>query len=176
MVCRAGFTFQGYTLFTFRSLFLWIHVVTVVCWIGGIIYASFVAGPVLSGKSAMEGGGLYHERIVHRFYRLSRELLFVILLTGVFNLVNRGILVQFNFSSTYLVVIGIKFTILMSIAGLQIYYSLNVIPQLSRLLQEGRDEHETAILQLRKKAFGVASLMVTLGVAAIFMGLNLGYL
>ena len=162
-------------MFTFRALFLWIHVITVVCWIGGIIFSTFIAGPILSGKSAQNGGVQFHERIVYRFYRLSRELVFVILITGIFNLVNRGILVQFNFSSTYLIVLGVKFTILMVIAGLQMYYSLKLIPVLSEALLGEQEGNEVMLTRLRKQAFGIASLMMIFGITAIYLGLNLGY-
>ena len=161
-------------MFTFRSLFIWMHVVTVVCWIGGIVFSAFVAGPVLTGKSALAGGSPFHERVVHRFQRLSRELFFLILITGIFNLVNRGIINGFNFSSTYLIVLGTKFSILLCIAGLQVYYSMKLIPRLSGLLEEGGMLGEVGALQ--KRAFMIACLMATLGASAIFMGLNLGFL
>ena len=134
-----------------------------------------VAGPVLVGKRSMEGGGAYQLRILHRFQRLSRELMFVILFTGIANLINRGILLSFEFSSTYLTVVGTKFTILMVIAGLQVYYSMKLVPRLVDALQADVKDEET-IKNLRNRAFAFALLMVLLGVSAIFMGLNLGYL
>ncbi len=162
-------------MFTFRSLFLWMHVVTVVCWVGGIIFTAWIAGPVLVGKRAMDGGGRYQLRILHRFNRLSRELLFVVLFTGIANLLNRGILLSFNFSSTYLTIVGTKFTILMVLAGLQVYYSLKLVPRLVDAINAS-EQHEETVNNLRKKAFVISCLMVLLGVSAIFMGLNLGYL
>lgn len=173
MAC--SFFNQYIKLFTFRALFLWIHVITVVCWIGGIIFSTFIAGPILSGKSALDGGVQFHARMVHRFQRLSRELLFIILLTGIFNLVNRGILNQFNFSTAYLTVLGTKFTILLAIAGLQAFYSLKLMPDLTLAMLEDPD-NSRYIDRSRRRLFWTACLMVALGCSAIFMGLNLGFM
>lgn len=148
------------------------HVLSVVFWIGGVVFSAFVAGPLLGGKHAVEGGHALLERMVQRFQRFSRELVLLIIVTGIFNVVNRGLLIEFNFSSNYLIVLGTKVTILLTIVCLQVFYSLKVIPGLAEALAAGNDD----LPGHQKKAFWTACSMAVLGACAIFMGLNLGYL
>ena len=67
--------------------------------------------------------------IVRRFQRLSRELLLVIVLTGIFNLINVGLPVRFSFPEPYLWIVGGKVALLALMAGNQAWFSYSLVPQ-----------------------------------------------
>lgn len=110
---------------TARTFFLWVHLVAIIVWIGGMFAVSFVAAPVLrreAGKGAVA-------TLVHRFQRLSRELILVILLTGIFNLIIVGLMTGFRFSAEYLSIVGVKITLFIAIIANQLWYSYRLVPQ-----------------------------------------------
>lgn len=160
-------------LFTFSLFFVWLHILAVVVWIGGIVYTAYVAGPLLRSPDYSSPALL--ERLVHRFQRLSRELLYVILVTGVFNMIFRGTLIEFRFSSKFLTFVGVKFTLLLVIAALQVYYSLKLIPQIADAANSPSEQAPDASRKLNRKAHVVSALMVALAVVIVYLGLSLRY-
>ena len=70
--------------------------------------------------------------ITRRFQRLSRELLLVIVLTGIFNLINVGFPTGFEFPRTYWLIVAGKVTLLAVMAANQAWYSLSLVPRAHR--------------------------------------------
>ena len=150
-------------MFSFTLLFLWLHLLAAIVWIGGIVFTAFVAGPLFDAAASP-----FAVRLVRRFQRLSRELLYVMLVTGVFNLMFRGALIEFNFSTRYLTFVGVKFTLLLVIAALQVYYSVKLIPRVLDTADESPG-------RLRRRAWWIAAGMTGAGAAAVYLGLSLRY-
>ena len=116
------------SVFSFRAIVLWIHLAAIIVWIGGMVIVPFVVVPVVR-RRAGEQGDAWLEAIVRRFQRLSFELAFVILLSGLFNLINVGWLTGFQYPAHYLGVVGGKFSLLLAMGVNQAWYSLYLVPR-----------------------------------------------
>lgn len=144
-------------MLTARTIVLWIHLSAVVVWLGGMVAIPFIAAPVVH-RSA---GPAAVEMLVRRFQRLSRELVLLIVLTGIFNLIFVGALTRFSFTAEYLGLVAVKFTLLLLMLGNQIWYSYRLVPAWVR----GSEGSRTASLS--------AFTNVVLGAIVLFLGLNL---
>lgn len=144
-------------MLTARTIILWMHLAAIVVWLGGMVAIPFIVAPVIRRTAGLDAMQI----LTRRFQRLSRELVLAILLTGIFNLIFVGALTRFNFSTEYLAVVGVKFTILMLMLANQLWYSYRLVPRWA----DGRDGHRTATLS------AVAN--VVLGAIVLFLGLNL---
>lgn len=144
-------------MLTARVIVLWIHLAAVVVWLGGLIAVPFIAGPVVrrtAGLAAMEV-------LVRRFQRLSRELVFVIVLTGIFNLIFVGVLTRFAYAPEYLMLVAVKFALLLIMFGNQLWYSYRLFPEWVAKESGARPTSLSAITN------------VVLGGIALFLGLSL---
>lgn len=112
-------------MLTARTFILWIHLGAIVVWIGGMVTIPFVAAPILR----REGGHDAVVALVRRFQRLSRELILVVLLTGIFNLIFVGMLSRFQFSAEYLILVAAKFALFVALVANQVWYSYRLVPQ-----------------------------------------------
>ena len=112
-------------MLTFRGVVLWIHLAGIVAWVGGLLAVPFVAAPVLR---RMDHGREAVNVLVRRFQRLSRELVFVILLSGIFNVINAGALTGFAYTNRYLLLVGVKLGLFLVMAANQAWYSLALVP------------------------------------------------
>ncbi len=120
-------------MFTFRAVVLWIHLAAIIVWVGGMIVVPFVAAPAVrrfAGEQfAPDRAAALVETLVRRFQRLSRELFFAILLTGIFNLINAGWLTNFSYPAAWLQLVGAKFVLFLAMGVNQAWYSLALVPQ-----------------------------------------------
>ena len=163
----------------FRTLVLWVHLGTVIIWIGGIFYTAMVVGPTL--KSSIPSPHNYAQllwRFEKRFRRFNMELIIFILLSGIFNLINSGWTTGFNFSSTYLMLVAVKVLLFFGIVALQHIYGNRILPQIVEIT-EGF-ESGFALLPddftiLRKKIVQVLGASTVMSLAALFIGLWLRY-
>ncbi len=112
-------------MLTVRTIILWMHLAAIVTWLGGMVAVPFIAAPVLRSSAGLEAIQI----LVRRFQRLSRELVFVILLTGIFNLIFVGALSRYDFSAGYLGVVGAKVGLFLIILGNQLWYSYRLVPK-----------------------------------------------
>lgn len=85
----------------------------------------FVAAPILR-REAGHGAVV---ALVRRFQRLSRELILVVLLTGIFNLIFVGMLSSFQFSAEYLTLVAVKFALFIALIANQMWYTYRLVPQ-----------------------------------------------
>ncbi|MEX0821132.1 MAG: hypothetical protein WD021_03215 [Rhodothermales bacterium] len=114
-------------MLTFRIVVLWIHLAGVIAWVGGMIAIPFVVAPYVR-RLLPERADELVERLVLRFQRLSRELIFVILLSGIFNVINAGVMTGFSYGSRYLQLVGVKLVLFLGMVGIQLWYSLVLVP------------------------------------------------
>lgn len=114
-------------MLAFRIVVLWIHLAGVIAWVGGMIVIPFVVIPCLR-RFLPERADELVERLVLRFQRLSREFIFIILLSGIFNVINAGVMTGFSFGTRYLQLVGVKLVLFLGMVGIQLWYSLVLIP------------------------------------------------
>jgi uncharacterized membrane protein len=142
---------------TFRSVVLWIHLATIIVWIGGMVAIPFVVAPAVR-RLLPEGGEAVVEALVRRFQRLSRELVFLVLLTGIFNIMNAGAATGFIYGERFIRIVGTKLFLVIVIAANQAWYSLRLIP---------RRRTRAAALS--------ATVNVILAAVVLYLGLTLRY-
>lgn len=130
------------------------HLSAIVVWIGGMVAIPFVAAPVLR----REAGHPAVVTLVRRFQRLSRELIVVILLTGIFNVIFAGVLHGFRFSPAYIAVLSAKIALFVAIIANQLWYSYRLVPH---ALESSRAVTWSAVVN------------VILAAIVVFLGLNL---
>ena len=163
----------------FTTLVLWVHLGAIVIWIGGIFYTAMVVGPTL--KNSIPSPHNYAQllwRFEKRFRRFNMELVIFILLSGIFNLINKGWGISFNFSGAYYSLVALKSVLFISIVGLQHIYGNRLLPQIVDMT-EGF-ESDFALLPddftiLRKKVTQVLAASTILSLIALFIGLWLRY-
>lgn len=100
-------------------------------WIGGMVIIPFLATPLVRRTAGSEAVAA----LVRSFQRLSRELILVVLLTGIFNLLIIGAMSNFQFSADYLALIGAKLSLFLVIVANQLWYSYRLVP---RVLESSR--------------------------------------
>ena len=165
-------------MFTFTTFSLWLHVTAFVVWVGGRFALAFVLLPVIwSGLESPKEAARLVAMSVERFQRISREVIFVILLTGLFNLINAGIARGFNFSTTYLTLLAVKVSLFLVVVVIQFWQSLRLVPALVAVASdtESGSGAPQALKRLRKQFLTTSLLSVLLAGVLIFLGLALRY-
>ncbi|MBI3811355.1 MAG: hypothetical protein HY283_04010 [Nitrospirae bacterium] len=105
------------------SLNHWIHLVSVVIWIGGLGFVVMTLTPALRGKFPQESTKVFFQDIRNRYFRMSGILLALILITG-------GVNVHFSLegvgraSKLWVIVLGVKLILVTAFASI---YLLNVL-------------------------------------------------
>ena len=79
-------------MISFTTFSLWLHLIAIVLWVGGLFAIAFGFIPVLrKGTDSASAAARLTATALGRFQRISRELVFLILLTGIFNVINAGV-------------------------------------------------------------------------------------
>ena len=149
---------------TFRTFVLWVHISTITLWLGGLFAVSFVLVPVLSRK-ADEGGELVRAAL-QRFMRISREIIFLVFLSGIFNIILAGMVRNFEFGPVYMRIVTAKFALFIAIIVIQALQTVKLGP----VFETGG---AAEVAQARKRFYLSSLLALTLGITVIMLGLRL---
>lgn len=166
-------------MLTFTTLTLWLHVAAVVVWVGGLFAVSFVFVPVV--RTGIESPALAARlaaAVMGRFARISREMIFLIALTGVFNLISAGNARGFHFSTTYIAALLAKVILFAAIVGIQAWQCLRLTPALvshASGSNPGTDPVPVPLETLKRRAVVSSVVNFVLGLSVILLGLGLRY-
>ena len=161
-------------MLTFKTFSLWLHIAAIVVWVGGLVAVSFVFVPVLRrGIDSPQEVARLVSMVVQRFQRISRELIFVILLTGVFNLVHAGIARGFDFSAAYIKMLIVKVSLFVVIVAVQAWQSFRLVPAFASITS-ATPGNATA-RRLQRRAIMTSILNAVLALSVILLGLELRY-
>jgi len=156
---------------SFTTFSLWIHLVAIVAWVGGLFSISFVVIPVLKSTAVSpEEAARLSALVLQRFARISREVIFLIFITGIFNVMNTGVMRGFNFSGAYLSSLLTKVVLFVAIVIIQAWQSQRLAPALA--LQAADPD---ATKRLQRQLFMTSMLSVILAVSVVLLGLGLRY-
>ena len=146
-------------MLTFKAVILWLHLTTVVIWVGGMFFVTLILLPMLQ-RSTSSHRDLSNilDGTVKRFQTISWEAVGIILLTGIFNLINVGLERDFNFSAAYIHIVATKFFLLIIIIAIQSFQSYHLSP--------GMISQRTVLLSIPK---------LLLAGLVIYLGLSLEY-
>jgi len=167
-------------MFTFGTFILWLHILAVIVWVGGTICFVLVISPVL--KNHFASTREFAEvliKINNRFKTVQWEAIGVIILTGIFNLINVSYMRNFNFSSNYINFLVFKLilvTLIIVSQGIQnSVYGPRLI-SMARSHDQKLESFPESYKKIRRKIFFL--LMVNIGFAAmvIYIGLGLKYM
>jgi uncharacterized membrane protein len=105
------------------SINQWIHLISVVIWIGGLAFVVMTLTPALRGKFPQESTKVFFQDIRKRYFRMSGILLALILITG-------GVNVHYSLegveraSKLWVIVLGVKLALVTAFASI---FLLNVL-------------------------------------------------
>ena len=148
-------------------------------WVGGLFAVFFVLVPVLkSGIASPKESARLVAMAVQRFQRISREVILLILLTGIFNLILAGVARGFQFSAAYLTMLAAKVGLFAAIVAIQAWQSFRLAPALVSITsgtEQASGPAPAAIKRLQRQALVTSLLSLIFAVAAILLGLRLRY-
>lgn len=166
-------------MLTTKVVFLWLHVGAIVVWIGGLVVMSLVLSPVLrSNLDSPRDASRLAAIAAQRFQRISRELIGLILVTGIFNLIHAGLARSFHFSAAYLSMLALKIAFFLVIIGLQVWQSTRLSPALATLtagMERRLDPMPDEVKQLHRRGLVVSVVSSVLALLAILLGLQLRF-
>lgn len=163
---------------TFTTVVLWIHLAAIALWVGGLFAVPMVVTSVIRGEMDDPRAAVrLMAAALGRFQRISREIIFLIFLSGLFNIINAGVPREFDFGARYLGELGTKVLFFVALIAIQMWQSYRLIPRAAaNIAAMGRNDAAASALSLLQRRLLVTSLVsVVLAIAAIFLGLRLRY-
>lgn len=159
----------------FQTLNLWLHLISLVFWIGGIAFFLFVFGPAVralppgSGVQVLDRGREYLQT-------LSWMAINLVLITGVFNLIFRGMVTGFRPGPAYYSILAIKLFLFLAMFfhhSLQAFKYAPKIVSLTALTSEDIQSWPEPLLSHWKKWFMLLKINATLGSIVLLLALVL---
>ncbi|MBI1846117.1 MAG: CopD family protein [Candidatus Rokubacteria bacterium] len=143
-----------------RLVILWLHVLGVVVWLGGLMYQAHVLAP-----SARRGDPRAFSESARRARPVAWAALVIVVLTGFYNVTQLGPLERVMQTGAGLTLIG-KFILVLVAVALSGQRDFAVVPRLARALAGGEDARGplAAIMWLDR-------LVLVLGVVIVYLGL-----
>ena len=164
------------TLFVFvRTLSLWLHLVSVTAWVGGILFFLSVFGPAVhalpaaSGIQALDKGR-------RRFQSLSWIAIHLALFTGIVNFVLRGIAAGWAFDPAYNWTLAVKLFLFLAMLFHHSLQAWKYAPKLAAFIAQTSADAEPwpePLLFHWKKWFVLLKINATLGPIVLLLGLGL---
>lgn len=166
-------------MFTFRNFVLWLHLAGIVVWAGGMLFNFLLILPGLKKSDAfIPEFARFAENAFQRYRSFSREIIALIFLTGIFNLINAGYGIGFNFSAAYIIVLLLKTALFSALIIIQLLFGSRLLPGLISPADVDREPVQSpeTLIRFRRKVIISFILFVFLSMAAIFLGLGLRYM
>ena len=144
-----------------RLVSVWLHLLGVVAWVGGLVYQAHVLGP-----AARRGGAGVFAEAARRGRPAAWTAIAVVALTGFYNVTRLGPLERVIETGAALLLAG-KFVLVLAAVALAAQRDFALVPRLGRALAEGRDPAPALrwIAWLDRVVLLLALAIVYLGVA-----------
>lgn len=153
----------------YKIFFLWLHLLAVIVWSGGILYRHVTI--FLALAETKNATAEIAEKLATRTGTFIREAFWVIVVTGLLNLGFSGYERQFDFSPQFLSLFSIKMLLVIILFALQVAMQHSVFPAVIRA--NGQQSPDSGI---RKKAWVATTLSLVIAMATVLFGLVLRYL
>jgi len=101
----------------------WIHLISVVIWIGGLAFIVMTLTPALRGKFPQESTKVFFQDVRNRYFRMSGILLALILVTGGIN-VHFALQDMETAPKIWVILLGLKLALVTAFASI---FLLNVL-------------------------------------------------
>ena len=161
---------------TMYHLSVFIHILSAIFWIGGMLFTAAVLVPASRHKLLKNKKGQFFTLIGKKFSRISWILFIVLIITGITNLLTRGydwqtllssVVWESNFGSILAIKLSL-FGIVLLVSGIHDFYAG---PKAAKLLDEQPESAETD--RMRKLSSWLGRLNLLLGIAVLYYALRL---
>lgn len=165
--------------FAFSTFILWLHLLGVVVWIGGLIFQLVVVMPTLKRKPLVFDRLCYGVSLDARFRCVMWPAVGLVLLTGLFNVINvlhATSLAVGRIPSGFVSILGLKLSLVVVMIALQVVQRFAVHSRLVTLLAHESSEtirSSDDLTKFLRYAYGLNILTVGAAVIALFLGLRL---
>jgi uncharacterized membrane protein len=157
-------------------LSVFIHVLSAIFWIGGMLFTVSVLVPAARHKILADSRGAFFELIGRKFSKISWILFLVLLVTGITNLLGRGYILQdlvdpYFWSTPFgeqLVIKLILFASVLIISGVHDFYAG---PKAAMLMQTEPESPQTK--KFRKLSSWIGRLNFLLGLLILYYAIRL---
>ncbi len=157
---------------------LWLHVLAVITWIGGMIFTLVTLVPNLKTPLSIEQLRLF-QNAQTRFHFLAARAAEIIVLTGIFNVLIRGYYSQFQYSPAYMWILTLKIILLGVMITIRVISSRTAVSKISDFLltlppaKQFTDQIPDSIMQLQRKSQYFLMTNTVLGMVVLFLALML---
>ena len=159
----------------FHDLNLWLHVVSLALWIGGIVFFLFVFGPAVHTLPPGIGVQVL-DRGRKSLQRLSWTAISLLLITGLLNFILRGAGSQWQLGSAYYSILAIKLFLFLAMLLHQSFQTFKYAPEIVSLTSQTAPDIQSwpePLLSHWKKWFLLLKINATLGPIVLLLGLGL---
>jgi uncharacterized membrane protein len=101
-------------MITLATWILWVHILAAAVWLGGAAAILVTLGP--AGPVALD--------VLRRVRFLGSRAMEILVLTGILNVIVKGVGTEFAFQAGFFAMLAIKMAFLVTMAGLQIWMGL----------------------------------------------------
>ena len=144
-------------------IFYWLHLISTVVWIGGIVFILFIAIP--SARQVLEAeAGKLMEEVSKRFTPLANYSIILLVVTGVvLTASNKQFSGIESLGNKWTLVMSLKHTIVLVMIAIHFYRGLLLIPKI------GRTESSTEKKSLQKRSLNLVKVNFALGVIVLLL-------
>lgn len=166
-------------LFSFPTFILWLHLLGVVIWIGGLFFQLLVVVPTLKREPYALARLRYGVSLEVRFRYVMWPAVGLVLLTGFYNVINvlyAASQAGGRIPSGFISVLGVKLSLVIAMIGLQALQRFAVHPRLVTMLAHASPETihcSDSVRRFLNYAYGLNILTVGAAMIALFLGLRL---
>ena len=159
----------------FFDLSLALHLISIVFWIGGIAFFLFVFGPAVHALPPATGVRLL-DRGRQSLQTLSWIAINLLLITGIFNLIFRGLGSGFRFGTAYYWLLALKLFLLLAMIVHHSLQAFKYSPQIVSLTAQTSKDIEAwpePLLSHWRRWFMLLKINATLGPIVLLLGVGL---
>lgn len=159
----------------FQSLSLWLHLISLSLWIGGIAFFLFVFAPAVHGLPP-ENGILVLDKGRRSLEIISWTAIVLLSVSGVLNLLFRAIASSFQLGPVYYSVVALKLFLFLAMVFHHCLQAFKHSPQIVSLTSQAPREIQSwpePLLLHWKKWFVLLKINATLGPIVVLLGLGL---
>jgi len=153
-------------------LSVWLHLLAATVWIGSILFFGAVIIPVLRSEEFASARGRLLTALGSRFRWAGWAAIVVLLVTGLFNVIGRGIAVQELltggfWSRPWGVVLAVKLVLIALATGISFYHDAVLGPLIAQRLDQNQSTPDLERLRRAASYMGRATLALALVILAL---------
>lgn len=157
-------------------LSVYLHILSAIFWIGGMLFTIAVLVPVSREKILIQKRGTFFKVVGEKFSKISWLLFLILIITGITNLLGRGIPIESLIDSAFwnsqfgsrLLMKLYLFAAVLILSGIHDFYAG---PKAARLMDE--DEQSPRTQKFRKVTSWIGRINFLLGLAILYYAIRL---